>query len=77
MQHLKKDAEAEASLLTAKELEPDNLDFLYALADFYLKRRKLIKAKRFAKEMVARHPNQQIGHDILDLTEKSMDPNSN
>jgi Tfp pilus assembly protein PilF len=77
LQHLKKDSDAESSLLKAQELEPDNFDYLYALADFYLKRRKLIKAKRFAKEMVARHPNQQIGHDILDLTEKSMDPNSN
>jgi Tfp pilus assembly protein PilF len=77
LQHLKKDSDAESSLLKAQKLEPDNFDYLYALADFYLKRRKLIKAKRLAKEMVARHPNQQIGHDILGLTEKSMDPNSN
>ena len=77
LQYLTQDSDAEEALLKAQELEPDNLDYLYALADFYLKRKKLKKAKRLAKEMVARHPNQRIGHDILGLTEKSMDPNSN
>jgi Tfp pilus assembly protein PilF len=77
LQHLKKDSDAEASLLRAKELEPDNLDYLYALADFYLKRRKLKKAKSIAKEMVERHPNQRIGHDILGLIEKNVAPNPN
>ena len=71
-QHLKQDSDAEASLLKAQELEPDNLDYLYALADFYLKRRKLQKARNIAEEMVARHPNQRIGHDILKLIEKSL-----
>jgi Tfp pilus assembly protein PilF len=69
-QYLKEDSDAEASLLKAKELEPDNLDYLYALADFYLKRKKLKKAKSIAREMVARHPTQRIGHDILKLVEK-------
>ena len=69
-QHLKRDSDAEASLLKARELEPDNLDYLYALADFYLKRRKLQKAKTVAEEIVARHPDQRIGHDILSLIEK-------
>jgi tetratricopeptide (TPR) repeat protein len=77
LQHLKQDSDAEASLLKAQELEPDNLDYLYALADFYLKRKKLQQARSIAKEMVARHPTQQIGHDILGHIEKSMDPNSN
>jgi tetratricopeptide (TPR) repeat protein len=71
-QHLKQDSDAEASLLKAQELEPDNLDYLYALADFYLKRRNLKKARSIAVEIVARHPNQRIGHDILKLIEKSL-----
>jgi tetratricopeptide (TPR) repeat protein len=37
-QYLKNDAAAEASLITALELDPDQTDFLYALADFYVKR---------------------------------------
>jgi len=77
LQHLKRDSDAEVSLLNAKELEPDNLDYLYALADFYLKRKKLQKAGSMAKEMVARHPNQRIGHDILNLIEKNLELNSN
>jgi tetratricopeptide (TPR) repeat protein len=74
LQHLKKDSDAEASLLKAQELAPDNLDYLYALADFYLKRNKLQKAKSIAREMVTRHPNQRIGHDILNLVEKNLKP---
>jgi len=71
-QHLKQESDAEASLLKAQELAPDNLDYLYALADFYLKRKKLNKARSIAEEMVARHPNQRIGHDILQLIEKNL-----
>ena len=56
LQHLKQDSDAEASLLKAQELEPDNLDYLYALADFYLKRKKLQKAKSIAEQMIAKHP---------------------
>jgi hypothetical protein len=34
----------------------------------------LQKAKRIAKEIVARYPNQRIGHDILNLVEKKSEP---
>lgn len=77
LQHLKKDSDAEISLLNAKELEPDNLDFLYALTDFYLKRNKLQQARSIAKEMVARHPTQRIGRDMLNLIEKNLETRSN
>jgi Tfp pilus assembly protein PilF len=76
LQHLKQDSDAEASLLKAQELAPDNLDYLYALADFYIKRKNLKKAKGIAKEMVARHPAQRMGHDLLDLIEKNLGANS-
>jgi Tfp pilus assembly protein PilF len=72
LQYLKQYSGAEASLLKALELVPDNLDYLYALADFYLKRRKLNNAKIIAEEMVERHPKQRIGHDILQMIEKNM-----
>ena len=76
LQHLKKDSDAEVSLLKAQELEPDNFEYLYALADFYLKRRKLHKARSIAQEMVARHPAQRVGHDILNLIENNLGANS-
>jgi tetratricopeptide (TPR) repeat protein len=72
LQQLGQDAEAEASLLKARELAPDDLDYLYALADFYLKRRNLRRARDIAREMVARHPTRPIGHDILNLVEKHL-----
>ncbi len=74
--HLRKDSDAEASLLEAQELDPYNLDYLYALADFYLKRNKLQAAKRVAEQMVSRHPSRRIGHDILNLVEKGLKANS-
>ena len=72
LQHLKKASAAEFSLIKALELEPDNLDYLYALADFYLKRGKLQKAKSIAEKMIVKHPDQRIGQDILNLIEKNL-----
>ena len=77
LQYLRQDSDAETSLRKAQELEPDNLDYLYALADFYLKRNKLQKARSIAKEMVAQHPTQRIGHDMLNLIEKNLEANPN
>jgi Flp pilus assembly protein TadD len=77
LQHLRQDSDAETSLLKAQELEPDNLDYLYALADFYLKRNKLKKARSIAQEMVARHPTQRIGRDMLNIIEKDLETLSN
>ena len=65
LQQLKRDAEAEKAMLTALELEPDNLDYLYALADYYLKRQKYSKARQIAEQMASKHPNNSIGRDIL------------
>jgi tetratricopeptide (TPR) repeat protein len=67
LQHLKRDMEAEAALMGALEIEPANLDFLYALADHYLKRGKMLKARDIARQMVEKHPRNAIGHDILNF----------
>jgi cytochrome c-type biogenesis protein CcmH/NrfG len=65
LQHLKRDAEAEAALSTAIGIDPDNLDYLYALADYYLKRQQYTQARRIAQQMVVKHPTNSIGRDIL------------
>ena len=62
---LGKDTLAKASLESALKIEPGNLDYLYALADFYLKRGRWKSLEKIAEEMVAWHPNQRIGYDIL------------
>ncbi|MEX1327491.1 MAG: tetratricopeptide repeat protein [Desulfobacterales bacterium] len=71
LQFLKRDADAEAALIKAFELGPDNIDYLYALADFYLKKGKIQKAKDLAEQIVAKYPNRRAGHDILNLIEKN------
>ncbi len=60
-QQLGKDREAEASLRRAIEIEPESMDFLYALADFFVKRGRLPEAKLIAEQMVAKHPTSPLG----------------
>ena len=72
LQQLKRDVEAEAALLGALEIEPDNLDYLYAAADHYLKRGKLVKAREVVEQMIEKHPRNTIGHDILNNINKRM-----
>jgi hypothetical protein len=37
-----------------------------------LKRGKLQKAKIIAEQMVAKHPGQRIGHELLEVIEKKL-----
>jgi tetratricopeptide (TPR) repeat protein len=71
LQYLKRDAEAEGELLTALKIEPDSMEYLYALADFYLKRNKFQKAKIMAQQMIAKHPNEPIGKKLLGIIEEN------
>ena len=71
LQFLKRDADAEAALIKALEIDSDNLDYLYALADFYLKKGRILKAKDIAEQIVAKYPTQRAGHDMLKLIEKN------
>jgi tetratricopeptide (TPR) repeat protein len=73
LQHLKRDSEAEAELSKAVTLEPDNMDYLYALTEYYLKRGKFRKAKPIAEQMVARYPAMQVGHNLLNLINRKLD----
>jgi tetratricopeptide (TPR) repeat protein len=65
--HLKRDYAAEAELQKTLAIDPDNLDFLYALAEFYVKRGRLEEAKPLAERMAARHPSNPIGRNLLDF----------
>jgi tetratricopeptide (TPR) repeat protein len=73
LQYLKRDAEAEAALRGALERTPDNMDYLYALADYYIKRGQLKKAESIAMQMVEKHPAQRIGHELLQSIERSLE----
>jgi len=74
LQVLRKDSEAEAALREALKLEPDSLDFLYALADFYVKRGNLSQARALAEQMVSKYPDQRIGHELLQVLEPVTKP---
>ncbi len=53
------------ALLQALEIEPGNMNFLYALAEFYLKRSRMTEAKLVAEQMIAKHPENKLGRDLL------------
>jgi tetratricopeptide (TPR) repeat protein len=72
LQQLKRDVAAEAALLAALEIEPDSLDYLYAVADHYLKRGKLVKAGNIAEKMIEKHPGNPIGRDILNYIKERL-----
>jgi Tfp pilus assembly protein PilF len=76
LQHLKRGKEAEASLIKALELDENSLDYLYALADYYMKRRQYHKAKILAEQMISRHPTNRIGHELLKIIKKDLSLNN-
>jgi tetratricopeptide (TPR) repeat protein len=72
LQQLQRTPQAEVELRSARELEPDSLDFLFALADHYVKRARWVEVRELALDMVRRHPRQRVGHDLLDLAERNL-----
>ena len=60
-----KDIAAEISLKDALSIEPENFDFMVALADFYLKRNRWEEARPIVEQMIEKHPDQSIGHEML------------
>jgi len=61
---LLRDEEAEVALGRALELEPNNFDYLYAMADFLYKRDRFDAALELANKMIRAYPTQRAGHDI-------------
>ena len=64
--------EAHRALSRAVELEPTNLDSLFALADHALKRGRLQEALALADRLIAAHPDQRIGRDVKAEIEKAL-----
>jgi tetratricopeptide (TPR) repeat protein len=75
LEYLGKDLEAEAALQNAVEIEPENMDFLTALAEFYLKRQHYGQAKSLAQRMVAVNPANPVGAQILNFVEARKNTN--
>jgi tetratricopeptide (TPR) repeat protein len=72
LQQLGESAEAETELRMAVDLEPWNLDFLYALTDHYAKRGMPTEALAVAERMIAAHPDNPVGHELKALIEREL-----
>jgi len=71
LQRLNRYEESEVSLLKAHKIEVNHFDYLYALADFYLKRNSLLKARIYAELIAVNYPKQSVGHDLLLIIKRS------
>ena len=61
---LMRDEEAEAALRSALGLEPENFDYLYAMADFLYRRDRFAEALELAERIIRAYPGQRAGYDI-------------
>jgi predicted Zn-dependent protease len=62
-------AAAEVALRSALDVEPENIDFLFALADHYVRRGQLQRALTLADRMIALEPDNPIGQQVKDYVE--------
>jgi tetratricopeptide (TPR) repeat protein len=69
LQSLGRTVQAETALTKALNVEPDNLDYLFALADHYVKRGELRQALAITDRMIASHPENNMGRDLKERIE--------
>ena len=62
---LRRDKEAEAALLRTVEIEPGNMNYLQAIAQFYLARRKFSAARDIAERMMLAAPESSLGPQLM------------
>jgi Tfp pilus assembly protein PilF len=72
LQYLNHNKESEQELKKAVDIKPGNMDFLYALFDFYYKRSELNEAKEIADQMMMREPGSPAVKEILDMVTNRM-----
>ncbi len=72
LQYLGRNKEAEAELLKAIDKDPNNFDFLYALADHYIKTRQTKKALKIGEKLKLLYPNNQMGTNIINYINKQL-----
>jgi Tfp pilus assembly protein PilF len=72
LDYLGRDVQAEYALQRAVELEPDNLEYLNAIAQYYLKREMYQEAKRIAEQIISRHPTNRLGPQLIEIVNRRM-----
>ena len=71
-QFFRRNMRAEKELLRALEIEPTNFDFQYGLADHYIKNGQLPAARQLAEQMVATHPDNPAGRQMLNYINRTL-----
>ena len=74
LQKLRSDTGAESALKRALAIEPENPDYLYALAVFYLERGNLEMARETAEKLSSARPDLPAGKRLLEMIEKRIIP---
>ncbi len=72
LQSLSQMPEAEVYLLQALNIEPDNMDYLYALTIYYINRQMPLRARSFAEKMAETNPQLSVGKELLDVINQSI-----
>jgi len=72
LDYLGRDVQAESALKRALELEPDNIEYLNAIAQYYLKREMYQEAKRIAEQIISRHPTNRLGPQLMEIVNRRM-----
>jgi Flp pilus assembly protein TadD len=70
LQTLGRAAAAEAPLTEALGLEPDNPEYLHALAYLYLQRGDTQRAEPLIARLIQRHPGNPVGPQLRQLLER-------
>jgi Tfp pilus assembly protein PilF len=70
--YLRKDQQAEVALSRAVKIDPNNMDYLQALAQHYLRRGNLAAAGRIADQMIARHPGDRKGPELKEFVKRKL-----
>jgi tetratricopeptide (TPR) repeat protein len=72
LQYLGRNAEATAALEKSLELEPGNIDFLYAAADHYLRQEQLEKSRAVAEQIRLWYPENPMGPNLINIINQAM-----
>jgi predicted CXXCH cytochrome family protein len=67
---LERPEESEGALAAALELEPSDLDFLYALAEHYIRHGQPERARPLAERMIRIHPEAALGYRLERLLDE-------
>jgi tetratricopeptide (TPR) repeat protein len=71
-QYLNNSVRAEASLLKANSISPNQFDIIYALADLYIKAGDHTNAMKYAEELKIKFPSNPAGSQLLNFIDDQM-----